>query len=243
MGGTNCQSARGRKFPQLGNNFRDIAVLEDADARNAGSSRSHALFGIRRINASQRQHRHSRLRSASMATCDLEFADPGSLRAGLPEDWAEDPEIRPVRFGGFHFLNRVARDTDYGCHHAGLHEDRARLRGYDVVRAQMHSVCSARYCNVNPRIDEQTRATLGGIAGIHFSDNRCRSLSQFNQFASTQVFFPKLNRIHSGCTRCSNAIKQQTHAFIMIGREVPAIRDVVEKQAPNLPCSPSEKVA
>src|SRR5579859_3752962 len=101
----------------------------------------------------------------------------------------------------------------------------------------MHSARAASDGDVDARIDEQTCWLLGGAAGVRFPHDRRRSRSQFNQFASAQVLFPKLNRIHSGRGSHSNAFEQQTNAFVMIGRELPAVSDVVEKQASNLPCS------
>ena len=81
----------------------------------------------------------------------------------------------------------------------------------------MHSVCTASYGYVDARIDEQTCVPRKAVDGVGFAHNRRRQRSQLNQFASAQVLFPKLNRIYFRRSCQSNAIEQQTHAFIVIG--------------------------
>ena len=92
-------SARRRYLPQLGNSFRDVALLKHADARYTSSPSFDALLGIAQIHASQRKRRHRRLRSASIATCHLEFADSGSLPVRFAEDRAEYAKVGSVCFG------------------------------------------------------------------------------------------------------------------------------------------------
>ena len=92
-------SARGSCLPQLGNGFREVALLKHTDARYTSGPSFDALLGIAQIHASQRKHRHRRLRSASIATCHFEFADSGSLPVRFPEDRAEHAKVGSVRFG------------------------------------------------------------------------------------------------------------------------------------------------
>jgi hypothetical protein len=191
--------------------FEQLVLLKQPDAGDPGSSSIKADTGILQCYPAQCEHTYS------LGACLPQGGHSARDRAiFLLKYRPEDDEAGTFIGSPRYLVEAMAGDRDR------RRSDRARSREFpdffyfqngNVLGAQMYAIRSRSHGHITSRIDQKLSLRLWAIPGwACATDDFNRLTRQPFQFASAEIFFSKLDVVHSTTRRLGNVREQESAA-------------------------------